>query len=113
MPEASESLRESSESPTPDADSPAKKVPAKSLCGENIAKARRDKAMTQERLAELSTLAGWKISRATVAQIETNRHRVNDWQIVILAKVLGVTTRDILPTFSQVAAFVVENVLPD
>jgi len=106
-------MPEASASPTPDADSPAKKVSAKSVCGENIGKARRDKAMTQERLAELSTQAGWRISRATVAQIETNRHRVNDWQIVILARVLGVTARDILPTFSQVAAFVVENVLPD
>jgi transcriptional regulator with XRE-family HTH domain len=42
-------------------------------------------------------LAGWDVSRDTIANIELRRRWVADFEVVILAKVLGVDVRDLLP----------------
>lgn len=40
---------------------------------------------------------GWDVTRDTIANIELRRRWVADFEVVMLARVLGVTVSDLLP----------------
>jgi transcriptional regulator with XRE-family HTH domain len=52
--------------------------------------------MSQETLAAKCGAAGWDISRGTYSKIESGHRRVNDAEVVILAKALRCAVTDLL-----------------
>ena len=67
------------------------------VAGPIIRKLRSDKDWSQVKLAEKCQLAGWDISRDTIANIEGQRRWVADHELIILAEVFGVEIRHLLP----------------
>ena len=55
--------------------------------------------MSQDALSAKCQAAGWDVSRGTFAKIEAGLRRVNDAEVVILAKVLKLTVADLLEGF--------------
>lgn len=70
------------------------------LVGERISKLRTEAGISQEVLAAKCQTAGWDISRGTFAKIEAGLRRVNDAEVVVLAKVLNRDVADLLGGFS-------------
>ena len=70
----------------------------KNICGEQIAKIRGSKIpiVTQEQLTAKVQSLGLDIDRAAIAKIETKQRRVYDYEVVIFAKALKVSTSYLL-----------------
>ena len=60
------------------------------LVGPQVRKLRYGRGLTQEQLAAQVGVLGWDISRATLAQIESQVRRVNDGELLFLATALDV-----------------------
>jgi transcriptional regulator with XRE-family HTH domain len=58
------------------------------LVGPRVRKLRTAANLSQETLSARCQAVGWDISRGTFAKIESGLRRVNDAELVILAKVL-------------------------
>jgi transcriptional regulator with XRE-family HTH domain len=67
------------------------KEPA-NLVGPQIQKVRYQMGLTQERLAARCQLMGLDISRATLAQIESRLRCVTDKELLLFARILGIST---------------------
>jgi transcriptional regulator with XRE-family HTH domain len=65
---------------------------AENIVGKRIQEAclKFNPPLSQDELATKLELAGWKISRGTLAKIEAGIREVRDYEIVILAKTLKV-----------------------
>lgn len=65
----------------------------RNLIGKRVREARRklNPPLTQRELVIRLELSGWDISRATLSKIEAGLRQVTDFEVVILADVLGVT----------------------
>ena len=48
-------------------------------------------------MAAKSQLAGWDVTRDTIANIELRRRWVPDFEVILIARVLGVAVTDLLP----------------
>ncbi len=70
----------------------------KNIIGPTLRRLRVGKDLTQEAFAAQCQLAGWDLSRATLSKIEAGLRRVNDAEILMLARVLKVEVRDMFPT---------------
>ncbi|WAC21100.1 helix-turn-helix transcriptional regulator [Luteolibacter sp. SL250] len=70
------------------------------LVGDRIRKLRTVEGISQDALAAKCQAAGWDISRGTFAKIEAGLRRVNDAEVVVLAKVLNRDVSDLLGGFS-------------
>jgi transcriptional regulator with XRE-family HTH domain len=60
------------------------------IVGKNIRTIREKKGWTQEQLVAKCNLIDWKISRGTLAKIESSVRRVTDIEVKYLAKALNV-----------------------
>ena len=78
----------------------------RNLVGPQVRKARAWLKLTQEDLAANLQLAGWDISRASLAKIEAQLRWVADWELYLLADVLGMAMHEFFPKPSVVKAFV-------
>jgi transcriptional regulator with XRE-family HTH domain len=78
------------------------------LLGARLASARQEKGWTQDHLAIQLQLAGWRTSRIVVSQIETGRRSILDFELVLIAGILGVSVdqliREAQVPLSKVAA---------
>ncbi len=63
----------------------------KNLCGERVYEARVKKKMSQSDLAAQLQVNGVIIERASISRIEIGTRFVPDYEIPILAKILGVS----------------------
>jgi transcriptional regulator with XRE-family HTH domain len=70
---------------------------ALNLVGPQVRKWRDRKGWSQELLATKLQLRGWSISRDSVANLELQRRRVADCEMLFLARVLGVALEDLFP----------------
>jgi transcriptional regulator with XRE-family HTH domain len=70
------------------------------LAGERVRKLRALAGISQDAFAAKCQAAGWDISRGTFAKIEAGLRRVNDAEVVVLAKVLGCEVTDLLGGFT-------------
>ena len=63
------------------------------IVGKKVREARRKykPALSQKELAAKLELDGWKISRGTLAKIETGIRQVTDFEVMALAKALKVS----------------------
>ena len=69
------------------------------LAGGRVRKLRVADSLTQEQLAARCQAAGWDVTRGTLAKIEAGVRRLNDAEVVVLAKCLKVGTADLLDGF--------------
>jgi DNA-binding XRE family transcriptional regulator len=63
--------------------------------GPQVKRLREQKAMTQEDLTAQCNLLGWRISRGTLAKIESQVRRVIDFEVTYLAQALEVEISDL------------------
>jgi transcriptional regulator with XRE-family HTH domain len=69
------------------------------LAGSRIRKLRVAGSLTQEQLAARCQTAGWDVTRGTLAKIEAGVRRLNNAEVVVLAKCLKVGVSDLLDGF--------------
>lgn len=62
------------------------------LCGERVRAARIKAGMSQDTLAAKLQLAGLQIGQMAVSRIETGKRVVPDFELPVIAGVLGVST---------------------
>jgi transcriptional regulator with XRE-family HTH domain len=67
------------------------------VSGDFIRKFRIDRGLSQERLAASAQLAGYDLSRNTIAKIETQARTVTDSELMAFAKLLNVEPCQLLP----------------
>jgi transcriptional regulator with XRE-family HTH domain len=67
------------------------------LVGPQVRKFRDQKGWTQEVLAEKLQLAGWDVSRTSLAKLESQLRRCPDCELLFLSKVLGVDVAILFP----------------
>ena len=67
------------------------------LVGPVVRKLRMAAGLSQEALAARLQVAGWDLTRAGLSKIEARLRRVNDAELLMLAKVLKVGVADLYP----------------
>jgi transcriptional regulator with XRE-family HTH domain len=78
----------------------------KNLTGLKIRLFREKRGWTQHRLAESLQKTGVSITRDVIANIETQRCPVTDCQIVLFARILGVSWRSLFPDKNILEKFI-------
>jgi transcriptional regulator with XRE-family HTH domain len=66
--------------------------------GSTIRRLRNEQNLTQEMLAARCGVAGYEISRGTLAKIEAQIRGTADVELFVIAVVLGVTMEELFPT---------------
>lgn len=66
------------------------------VCGENVAKFRKEKHISLRELADLLQLAGLDVDKNAIQRIESGQRFVTDIELIYLAKVLEKTYIDLL-----------------
>lgn len=61
------------------------------IIGKKIRDLRIEKKLTQEEFTVICQLAGWNISRGTLAKIESARRQITDKEVKFFADVLNVS----------------------
>ena len=67
------------------------------VVGPQVRKIRVRKGWTQDVLAQKLQLAGWDVSRTSLAKLESQLRWVPDCELLFLSKVLGVGIPDLFP----------------
>jgi len=80
----------------------------KNIVGPRIRRLRYEQHLTQEQLSARVGRLGWDISRGTLSQIEAQIRCVTDFELVCLAKALGITADALLPAAPQVKKVIAE-----
>lgn len=75
-------------------------IKLRNLVGPRIRRIRVQKCWSQDRLAEALQRAGLDKSREAVARIESQMVYVSDFQLLFIARVLGVGLLELYPTIS-------------
>jgi transcriptional regulator with XRE-family HTH domain len=70
---------------------------ALNLIGPQVRKWRTKRGWSQEALAVRLQLRGWNVGRDSLANLESQRRRVPDCELIFLAKVLGVSLAELFP----------------
>ena len=65
------------------------------IIGKNIKRIRENKAWTQEVLVAKCQLAQWKITRSTLAKIESNVRKVTDIEVKLFSQVLKTSINEL------------------
>ncbi len=65
--------------------------------------------LSQEALAARLQVAGWDITRAGLSKIESRIRRVNDAEVLVLARVLKCDLKDLFPPKSRDVARVLRQ----
>ncbi len=69
--------------------------PQRNLLGVRLREARERRGWTQGDLARELQLAGWDLGRTGVTKIELRERCVTDFELIILARLLGVSLHDL------------------
>ncbi len=82
--------------------------PPQNVVGPQIQRLRVHAGLTQEALAAKCGVAGWDVSRGTLAKIEARVRCVNDAELFVLARVLKTDLSNLFPreTSHVIAALV-------
>lgn len=70
----------------------------KNIVGPTIQRLRNTAEMSQPALAALCQRLGWDMSREILAQIESRRRYVTDWELMVLARALKVEVGTFFPS---------------
>jgi len=71
---------------------------ALNIVGQQVKKLRNQRGWTQEVFAQKLQLAGWDVSRTSVAKLESGLRWVSDCELLFLAKVLSVRLDELFPS---------------
>lgn len=82
-----------------------KNPPIRNVVGLEIRRLREAKGWSQADLARRLQLAGWDIDRTVLTKIELKRRCLNDYEMLQIAKVLGVTLNQLVPTKVKLLGF--------
>ena len=63
----------------------------RNLSGERIFQARKERKLSQEKLAELMRQRGVDIDRMAISSIENRERSVSDYELVALSEIYGVS----------------------
>jgi transcriptional regulator with XRE-family HTH domain len=85
----------------------------RNLTGQQIQAFRKKRKWSQRRLAAVIREMGAPITREIIANLETQRTRVKDYQLVFLAKALQIPVNSLFPNGANLAVSSLENPLPD
>lgn len=66
------------------------------LCGRRVAQIRKDKKLSQRKLAVKMQLLGFDVDHYFIRRVENGERFVTDIDLVIIAKALGVSITDLL-----------------
>ena len=84
----------------------------KNVIGPQLRSLRKDREMTQDILvAKLQTNGLSHMNRISVSKIENQTRNVTDYELQIMAKILGVSPNELFPPFS-VTLKLVSNIGP-
>lgn len=67
------------------------------VVGRAVAKIRNQKGLSQSDLATACQVAGWDVSRESIAKIESGFRWVGDFEVIKLARILQVSISDLFP----------------
>ncbi len=67
------------------------------VCGPQVARRRNQLGWSQPQLALKCQLSGWDVSRDIIARIEGQVRCVEDAELAVLARVLGVRLEELYP----------------
>lgn len=82
-----------------------KTPPVRNVVGLGIRKLREEKGWSQADFARRLQLAGWDIDRTVLTKIELKRRCLNDYEMLLIAKVLGATLNDLVPGKAPLIGF--------
>lgn len=68
------------------------------ICGENIAKFRKELKISQRMLAERLQIAGLDIDKNAIQRIEAGKRFVTDIELIVFSKVLDKSYNELLNT---------------
>lgn len=74
---------------------------ALNVSGPQIRRIRNAYCWSQPELAAKCQLAGWDVSRDIIARIECRTRWVGDFELAMLARVLGVSVQELLPAIKK------------
>ena len=66
------------------------------ICGENIAKKRKNLNLSQRELAERLQVLGIDIEKNAIQRMESGQRFITDIELVYLAKALGLTLNELI-----------------
>lgn len=69
----------------------------RNISGPEIRRLRMNKGLSQDQLAARLQIAGLELDRVAVAKIESQIRSVFDWELAMIAEVLGVEVGALLP----------------
>lgn len=69
----------------------------RNVVGRIVQKRRAELGWSQAALAAKCQLAGWDVSRGIIAAIEGRVRWVGDFEVIVLARVLGMTVAELFP----------------
>lgn len=67
------------------------------ICGQQVAKYRKEKNLSQRQLADAMQLVGIDVDKNAIQRMEAGKRFVTDIELACLAKVLSVSLEDLLP----------------
>jgi len=70
------------------------------ICGKQISKYRKEMGKSQRQLADMLQLDGLDVDKNAIQRIEAGKRFVTDIELVVLARVLGVSVAELLITES-------------
>jgi transcriptional regulator with XRE-family HTH domain len=77
-------------------------MPAKkNICGRVIQKLRMERGLDQDALAGKLTRLGWSTSENVISKIESGFRRITDEEILIFARLFGVSPGELFPPESK------------
>jgi len=82
-----------------------KKHPIRNIMGLEIRRLREKNDWSQADFARKLQLAGWDVERTVLTKIELRRRCLTDYELLILAKTLGVTLNDLVPKAPDLKSF--------
>ncbi len=69
----------------------------KNIVGTTVRRLRNAAGLSQPALAAVCQRLGWDVSREILAQVESRFRYVTDWELVVLARALGVKIEELIP----------------
>ena len=79
------------------------------IIGSKVRHMRSAQGLSQEELAARCNVQGWDISRATLSKIEAGLRRVNDAEVMVLARALGRQPADLFPRYTAAVLEIVRQ----
>ena len=86
-----------------------KEATSQNIVGPAVRRLRVEQELSQDALAARCQVAGWDVSRETLSKIEAGLRRVNDAEVMMLAKILGCKIKELFPVHTKAVLLVLRH----